>query len=93
MTRLDGGPILRQEGIPATVQRFSPHRAALQAKKWVAAYARVSTDEEEQLTYYEAQVDYYTRYIQASPNWELVEVYADEGISGTNTKSARISIE
>ena len=43
----------------------------------VAAYARVSTDEEEQLTSYEAQVDYYTRYIQANPDWELVEVYAD----------------
>lgn len=75
--------------IPATIQRFSPQRAALHAKKRVAAYARVSTDEEEQLTSYEAQVDYYTRYIQSNPDWELVEVYADEGISGTNTKKRR----
>lgn len=79
----------RVRTIPATVQRFSPQRAALHAKKRVAAYARVSTDEEEQLTSYEAQVDYYTRYIQANPDWELVEVYADEGISGTNTKKRR----
>lgn len=67
----------RVRTIPATVQRFSPQRAALHAKKRVAAYARVSTDEEEQLTSYEAQVDYYTRYIQANPDWELVEVYAE----------------
>ena len=79
----------RVRTIPATVQHFSPQRAALHAKKRVAAYARVSTDEEEQLTSYEAQVDYYTRYIQANPDWELVEVYADEGISGTNTKKRK----
>ena len=53
----------RVRTIPAAVQRFSPQRAAVSAKKRVAAYARVSTDEEEQLTSYEAQVDYYTRYI------------------------------
>ena len=55
----------------------------------VAAYARVSTDSEEQLTSYEAQVDYYTRYIHAkeeTDNWEFVQVYTDEGISATNTK-------
>lgn len=52
----------------------------------VAAYARVSTNQEEQLTSYEAQVDYYTRYIQAKEEWQFVEVYTDEGISATNTK-------
>ena len=52
----------------------------------VAAYARVSTNLEEQLTSYEAQVDYYTRYIQAKEEWDFVEVYTDEGISATNTK-------
>jgi len=55
-------------------------------KKRVAAYARVSTDTEEQLTSYEAQVDYYTRYIQANAEWEFIEVYTDEGISATTTK-------
>ena len=34
-------------------------------------------------------MDYYTRYIQANPDWDLVEVYADEGISGTNTKKRK----
>lgn len=62
--------------IPATVQHFAPS-TPLRVRLRVAAYARVSTDEEEQLTSYEAQVDYYTRYIQANPDWELVEVYAE----------------
>ena len=55
----------------------------------VAAYARVSTDDEEQLTSYEAQVDYYTKKIRENPDWTFVEVYADEGISGTNTKKRK----
>ena len=74
--------------IPATVQRFAPS-TPLRARLRVAAYARVSTDEEEQLSSYEAQVDYYTRYIQSNPEWSFVEVYADEGLSGTNTKKRR----
>lgn len=52
----------------------------------VAAYARVSTDNEEQLSSYDAQVDHYTRYIKANSQWKFVEVYADEGISATSTK-------
>lgn len=55
-------------------------------KKRVAAYARVSTNDEEQQTSYEAQIDYYTRHIQANDDWEFVEVYTDEGISATSTK-------
>ncbi len=74
--------------IPATVQRFVP-AMPLRARLRVAAYARVSTDEEEQLSSYEAQVDYYTRYIQSNPEWTFVEVYADEGLSGTNTRKRR----
>lgn len=52
----------------------------------VAAYARVSTEQDEQQSSYEAQVKYYTSYIQNNPHWEFVGVFADEGISGTNTK-------
>ena len=72
--------------IPATIQRFSALNASLTERKRVAGYARVSTDDEEQQTSYEAQVDYYTRYIQSKPEWAFVEVYTDEGISATNTK-------
>ena len=57
-----------------------------QPRKRVAAYARVSTDSEEQLSSYEAQVEFYTRYIKGNPSWEFVAVYTDEGISGTNIK-------
>ena len=46
----------------------------------------ISTDKDEQFTSYEAQVDYYTKYIKEKPEWEFVKVYTDEGISGTNTK-------
>ena len=52
----------------------------------VAAYARVSTEQDEQQSSYEAQVDFYTRHIKSNPNWEFVSVFADEGITGTNTK-------
>lgn len=52
----------------------------------VAAYCRVSTDSEEQATSYEVQVEHYTTYIQNNPKWELAGIYADDGISGTNTK-------
>ena len=64
---------------------LSPSGAQVQ-KLRVAAYARVSTNLEEQITSYEAQVDYYTRYIQSKEDWEFVDMYTDEGISATNTK-------
>ena len=56
--------------------------------KRVAAYARVSTNSEEQLTSYEAQVKHYTEYIKSralTENWKFVEVYTDRGITGTST--------
>ena len=72
--------------IPATIDPHTRLPKESTQRRRVAAYARVSTDSEEQLTSYEAQVDYYTRYIQSRPDWEFVGVYADEGISATNTK-------
>ena len=56
------------------------------AKLRVAAYARVSSDSADQLNSYLAQVDYYTRHIGENPDWELVDIYADEGISGLDTR-------
>ena len=67
--------------IPATLSRFTAAPLASMAKRKVAAYARVSTDHEEQQSSYEAQVDYYTHYIQSRDDWEFVDVYADEGIA------------
>ena len=52
----------------------------------VAAYCRVSTDTEEQASSYETQISHYEEYIRSKPEWELVNVYADDGISATSTK-------
>ncbi len=53
----------------------------------VAAYCRVSTNEREQHNSYINQINYYTDYIASKPNWSLVSVFADEGISGTSVKN------
>ena len=52
----------------------------------VAAYARVSTDKDDQVNSLDNQRKYFTDYILSHENWELVEVYYDEGISGTQTR-------
>ena len=52
----------------------------------VAAYCRVSTDTEEQASSYETQISHYEESIRSNPEWELVNVYADDGISATSTK-------
>ena len=72
--------------IPATVSRFTASPIAMPKKRKVAAYARVSTDSDEQFTSYAAQIDYYTQFINARDDWEFVSVYTDEGITGTSTK-------
>lgn len=46
----------------------------------------VSTDSEEQASSYEVQVEHYTQFIEKNPEWELAGIFADDGISGTNTK-------
>jgi site-specific DNA recombinase len=72
--------------IPATKNKFTALPTASIVKRRVAGYARVSTDSDEQFTSYEAQIDYYTKFIKARDDWEFVTVYTDEGISATNTK-------
>ena len=72
--------------IPARRQVGNTVKQSKQKKLRVAAYCRVGTDSEEQETSYEAQVTHYTEYIQKNPEWELAGIFADDGISGTNTK-------
>ena len=72
-------PAKRQVGNTARQQDAKP-------KLRVTAYCRVSTDSDEQATSYDAQVEHYTELIQKNPEWEFAGIYADEGISGTNTK-------
>ena len=52
----------------------------------VAAYCRVSTDDEEQLTSYEAQKNYYTDKIMTNKEWTMAGIFADEGITGTSAR-------
>jgi len=63
--------------IPATKDKFTALPTASITKRRVAAYARVSTDSDEQFTSYEAQVEYYTNYIKSNPRWEFVGVYTE----------------
>ena len=70
--------------IPATLTKFASKPIATK-KRRVAGYARVSTDKDEQFASYEAQVNYYTNYIKSHRDWEFVDVFTDEGISGTHT--------
>ena len=67
-----------------TPTRLAPEME--QKKLRVAAYARVSTDTDEQEGSYEAQVNHYTMLIQNNPDWEFAGMFADDGISGTQAK-------
>ena len=79
-------PEKKIEIIEATCPIDQPATVTEARKLRVCAYARVSTEQDEQESSYEAQVDYYTNYIQSNSGWEFCGVYADRGISGTNTK-------
>ena len=72
--------------IPATINKFTAAPIASNVKRKVAGYARVSTDTDDQISSYAAQVDYYTRYIKERKDWEFVGMYTDEGVTGTSTK-------
>lgn len=71
---------------PATKPMHSNPFQSATKKRRVAAYARVSTDKEEQESSFDAQVSYYTRLIKSNPEWIFVEVYSDEGVTGTSMK-------
>ena len=72
--------------IPSTINPITQLPINITVAKKVAAYARVSTNTDEQYTSYEAQVNYYKKFIQERLDWEYTNVYADEGLSGTSTK-------
>jgi len=73
--------------IPARSQTRRKNVNDEKPKLRVAAYCRVSTDSDEQATSYEAQVQHYTAHIEGNPEWELAGIFADDGITGTNTKN------
>lgn len=65
------------------VQRIDPIVLPSE-KESVAAYCRVSTDSADQLNSYHSQIAYYTKLINENPDWELYDIYADAGITGTS---------
>ena len=71
--------------IPARGTRTENPALTAGTRLRVAAYCRVSTDEEQQQNSYATQVSYYTDFISSNPDWQLVGIFADEGISGTQT--------
>ena len=58
----------------------------LQRKLRICIYARVSTDHDAQLSALENQLDWYKPILDLHPEWELVEMYVDEGITGTSAE-------
>ncbi len=72
--------------IPARKRVGNTVNKEVKPKLKVAAYCRVSTDSDEQATSYDAQVEHYTNFIQKNEEWEFAGIFADDGISGTNTK-------
>lgn len=68
---------------------LNQERKMQKTKKRVAAYCRVSTDNEDQANSFESQQRYFRQYIERNPDWELYAIFADEGISGTNTKKRK----
>ena len=66
--------------IPARVQRYATEHMLQTNRPRVAAYARVSTDQEEQETSFEAQCDYYSKLIRGNPAWEYAGLYTDEAV-------------
>ena len=73
VTKIEANPLLSKKSAEGGVLR-------------VAAYCRISTDSEDQLESYNAQVTHYTEAIMKNPKWRFVKVYADEGITGTLAK-------
>lgn len=71
--------------IPAR-KRVGNNIADEKPKLHVAAYCRVSTDSDEQASSYEVQIEHYTEFIKKNPEWAFAGIFADDGISGTNTK-------
>lgn len=75
---------MKGEKLMATITRIDPNALMNQSKKLrTCAYCRVSSNSADQLNSYATQVRYYTKTIREKPEWEFVDVFADEGITGT----------
>lgn len=79
--QMDGSTALKKP-VPRLIT-IEPTKKTDEVKLRVAAYTRVSTSSDDQLNSFAAQNQYYTTRISENQNWEMVDIYADEGISGT----------
>ena len=71
-------------------EKLNQEKALKRTEKYrVGAYCRVSTDNEDQANSFASQQRYFKEYINRNPDWQLTEIFADEGISGTNTKKRK----
>lgn len=70
-------------------ERLNQERKIAEKKKRVAVYCRVSTDREDQANSFESQQRFFKRYVEQNPDWELCGMFAETGISGTNTKKRK----
>lgn len=90
MCKLMSAPITQLEKTIRVIEPIKPPEIEKTYKKLrTAAYCRVSTDSDEQEMSFEAQVETYTDMIMKNPEWTLVDIYADEGISGTQVKNRK----
>ena len=78
----DGSLALEQQRVIV----IPAHDEIVARKLRVAAYARVSSSSEDQLNSYRVQNQYYSELISGNPDWEMVDIYADEGITGTSVE-------
>ncbi len=72
--------------IPATKQMFTGYDLSTCRRRKVAIYARVSTEYEEQMSSYEAQIEFFEKYVGENPDWDLVGIYSDEAKTGTTRR-------
>lgn len=82
----------KYRGLTAEDVEFIPAREKVSffnddSPKRVVIYVRVSTDDEKQISSFELQKSHYEDFVRNHPNWVLVKIYADEGISGTSLKN------
>ena len=80
--QIDGNLALEQQRVIV----IPAHDEIVARKLRVAAYARVSSSSEDQLNSYRVQNQYYSELISGNPDWEMVDIYADEGITGTSVE-------
>ena len=78
----DGNLALEQQRVIV----IPAHDEIVARKLRVAAYARVSSSSEDQINSYRVQNQYYSELISGNPDWEMVDIYADEGITGTSVE-------